>query len=166
MKLIKIWEADIVKAYDLQNSFLSNENGFTNEMANCSFEDFKKYLVRKEESSRGVNLKEGYVEDTTYILMNDDGEYVGLFNLRHRLNEFLKNGPGHIGYGIRKEYRNKGYASRGLELLINLAKDIIKEDEIYLSVHKDNLPSLKVQLKNGAYIHHQDDKEYFTRIKK
>ena len=26
--------------------------------------------------------------------------------------------------------------------------------------------SLKTQLKNGAYIHHEDDKEYFTRVKR
>ncbi len=42
----------------------------------------------------------------------------------------------------------------------------IPEDEIYMSVHKDNPASLKVQLKNGAYIHHENDKEYYTRIKR
>lgn len=42
----------------------------------------------------------------------------------------------------------------------------LTEDEIYLSVHKENIASLKAQLKNGAYIHHEDEKEYYTRIKK
>ena len=36
--------------------------------------------------------------------------------------------------------------------------------EAYLSVNKDNPASLQVQLNNGAYIHHEDDKEYYTRI--
>ena len=51
-----------------------------------------------------------------------------------------------------------------LRLTIEKAKEIIPENEIYLSVHKDNPASLKVQEKNGAYIHHEDDKEYYTRI--
>ena len=50
-------------------------------------------------------------------------------------------------------------------MMISIAKDIIEEDEIYMSVRKENRASLKVQLNNGAYIHHEDDKEYYTRIK-
>lgn len=42
----------------------------------------------------------------------------------------------------------------------------LPEDEIYMSVHKDNPASLKVQLKNGAYIHHEDEKEFYTRVKR
>jgi len=45
------------------------------------------------------------------------------------------------------------------------SKDVIKENEIYLSVNIDNPASLKVQLNNEAYIHHSDEKEHYTRIK-
>ena len=34
-----------------------------------------------------------------------------------------------------------------------------------MSVLKDNPASLRVQQKNGAYIHHSDEKQYYTRIK-
>jgi predicted acetyltransferase len=88
-----------------------------------------------------------------------------LFRIRHYLTEALANGAGHIGYGIKKEFRGKGYASEGLKLTIEKAWSIIKEDEIYMSVHKDNLTSLRVQMKNGAYIHHEDENEFYTRIK-
>ena len=59
-----------------------------------------------------------------------------------------------------------GYANEGVRLAIEKAWSIIPEDEIYMSVHKDNPASLKAQLKNGAYIHHEDDKEFYTRINK
>ena len=36
--------------------------------------------------------------------------------------------------------------------------------EVYMSVNKDNQASLRVQIKNGAYIHHENEKEYFTRV--
>lgn len=102
---------------------------------------------------------------TEYFLWVDD-KIAGLFRIRHYLNDFLKNGPGHIGYGIRKEYRGKGYATEGLKLAIEKAWTIIPEEEIYLSVQKSNPASLQVQLKNGAYIHHEDEREYYTRIRK
>lgn len=101
--------------------------------------------------------------DTVYLL-ETEGEYVGIFNLRHRLTEGLIHGAGHIGYGISPKYRGKGYAAKGLEMLLEIARKIVPEEEIYLSVHKDNLASLNVQKKNGAYIHHENEAEYFTRI--
>lgn len=163
MKLIKLWDADVKKAYELQNSFNKDEHGFVNNAYGLSFKGFKNYVKMQEDYSRGLHLPDGYVPATVYILEAYD-EYVGIFNLRHYLNDFLRNGPGHIGYGISPKYRNKGYASEGLRLVIETAKDIVPEDEIYFSVHKDNPYSLKVQLKNGAYIHHEDEKEYYTRI--
>ena len=78
--------------------------------------------------------------------------------MRHYLTPALANGGGHIGYGIKKEFRGKGYASEGLRLTIEKAWHIIKEDEIYMSVHRDNMASLRVQIKNGAI--------FITKMKK
>ena len=97
--------------------------------------------------------------------MWDDDEIVGLFKVRKKLNDSLREGAGHIGYGIIKKYRNKGYATRGLKLVIELIKDEIEEDEIYMSVNKDNPYSLKTQLNCEAYIFNENEDHYFTRIK-
>lgn len=164
MKLIKIWEADIDKAYDLQSSFDKDENGFCNDAYGLSKEEYINYLKQCQNNSLGINLKDAYVPDTKYILIDDEGNYVGIFNLRHKLNDFLRNGPGHIGYGIRKLYRHKGYATKGLALCLKRAKDL-GIDVVYLSAHKDNYPSIKAQLNNGAYIDHEDEEEVYTRIK-
>lgn len=164
MKLIKLWEADLDKAYALHQTFEQDENGFMNSAYGLSFEEFKDYVKTRENHSQGIGLPEGYVSDTVYIL-EDQQQYVGIFNFRHSLNDFLREGAGHISYGISKEYRGQGYASNGLKLLIDLIKDDLIEDEIYMSVCKYNTASLKTQLKNGAYIHHEDDQHYYTRIK-
>ena len=54
---------------------------------------------------------------------------------------------------------------QGLLLAIEKCNEIIKEDEIYLSVHKDNPASLRVQLGCGAFIVGETEEEYLTRIK-
>lgn len=164
LRLIKLWESDIRKAYELQMSFPKEENGFENRAYGNTYEQYCAYVNNCRLHAAGKKLENGFVPDTIYLLENEQGAYVGIFNLRHRLNPFLAQGPGHIGYGIRKEYRGRGYAKAGLQLLLCEARKIVAEDEIYLSVHKENAASLQVQLSNGAYIHHEDEKAFYTRI--
>lgn len=144
-----------------------SENGFMNDYDNTSYEDFVNFDIPKRlNSANGVNVPNGLVPDTYYFLWNDD-RIVGLFKVRHYLNDALRNSAGHIGYAITPSERRKGYAEKGLQLAIEECKKILppEETEIYLSCRRDNEASLKTMLKNGAYIHHSDDKEHYTRIK-
>ncbi len=163
MKLIKLWEADLEKAYRLQTSFGPNENGFINNAYGYTLAEFLDYVKKCENTSLGIDLPENYVPATVFILENDGHEYVGIFNLRHKLNESLRNGAGHIGYGISltivKRICNTRFSistARGKKIGI---------DEALLSVNKKNLCSLKAQQKNGATIYREDEKEYYTKIK-
>lgn len=144
---------------------LPEENGFCNFCCGLTYEAFiSKALPAYGDMAKGVGLKPGYVPETWFILW-DGGRAVGLFKVRHYLNDALRNGSGHVGYGIRRGERGKGYGTRGLALAIEKARSIIPEDEVYLSVHKDNPASLKVMLNNGAFVHHEDELKYYTRIK-
>ena len=156
---------DIEEEFNFMSK-MKSANGFENPYINISRNEFKeKCLDEIIGQSNGNNLPEGYVPNT-YFYLWDDNKIVGLFKIRHYLNEHLKNGSGHIGYGILEEHRGKGYATKGLALAIEECKKIIPEDEIYLRVDKSNFASLKVMLKNGGYIHHEDEKKYYVRIKK
>lgn len=164
MRLIPLWEADEERAYDLQKSFAPNENGFVNGAYGLSRQAFSEFVQLRKRNSQGLDLPEGHVPDTVYVLEDDSEGYVGIVKLRHRLNDALRQGAGHIGYGIRKEYRGRDYATAALSLALDEARKIVPEDEIYLSVRKDNPASLKVQLRNGARVDHESGEEYFTRI--
>ena len=164
MQLVEIWKTDIDKTYALVQQFPADENGFENDAQGMARADFPAYVQRLHDAADGLGLQNGWVPATKYVLIDDDGTYVGLFNLRHRLNDNLRRGAGHIGYGIAKPYRGKGYATRGLQLCLEKARDVIDEPEAYLSVHKDNAASLAVQRRCGARIDHEDEREYYTRI--
>lgn len=162
MELIRVQDSDYRKTYELLMTFPEEENGFMNSVYGYDYERFLEWIERKRNWSKGKELPEGFVADTTYVLC-DEGEYVGIFNLRHYLNDALREGPGHIGYGIGAKYRGRGYATRGLALALAKARQK-GIHEAYLSVNKDNPASLQVQIKNGAYIHHENEDQYFTRI--
>lgn len=146
---------------------MKSENGFMNDYENISYEDFiNTVLPTRFKYSQGIDLPQNHVPDT-YFFLWDDNKIVGLFKIRHYLNDALKNGSGHIGYGILKDYRQQGYASQGLALAIQECQKLMPshETEIYMSCYKHNLASLKTMLKNNAYIHHEDEDHYYTRIK-
>lgn len=157
--------ADARQEYDFFQQ-LPSENGFMNPYEGISFETFLTDAIpQRLASSRGENLKPGHVPDTYYFLWNDD-TIVGLFKLRPVLNDFLRAGSGHVGYGIHPAHRRKGYGTHGLKLVIQLLKTLpeFTDSEVYLACSQDNLASLKVMLNNGGYIHHSDAAEHYVRI--
>ena len=166
MELKELWNVDADKAYGLFQDFPECDNGFENIAYGLDRDSFQALVERKRLNSLGKELPEGFVPDTVYILIDDEGEYVGVFNFRHVLNGFLASGPGHIGFGISPRFRRRGYAVAGLRLLVELVSPMIKEDEIYLSCNRDNPISLKVQIEAGGRIHHETEDLYLVRIPK
>ena len=143
-----------------------DENGLTNAWPGISREDFEnKALPDMLRFERGENLPDWMVPETFLFLWEDD-IIVGQFRIRHYLNDALREGGGHIGQFIKKEFRGKGYGTKGLALTLEVARTIVPEDEFYLRVNRDNPASLKVMQKNGGRIVKEDDDHYYVRIKK
>lgn len=156
---------DIAQAAYACMQELPQENGFSCASYGVTWEEYQAtHIQGLLDMAAGINLRPGYVPQICCFLFDGD-KAVGLFKVRTRLNDALREGAGHIGYGICQSERGKGYATAGLALAVAYARERIAEDEVYMSVNKDNLASLRVMLKNGAYIHHENEDHYFTRIK-
>lgn len=113
---------DIDKEYEAIIKIPHNENRFENKYWNVSKEEFKNEVIPKLlNNSKGIDLAEGRVPDSYFFLWNNQ-DIVGIFKIRHYLNDFLRKGPGHISYSILKDYRGNGYATEGLKLAIEECK--------------------------------------------
>lgn len=88
------------------------------------------------------------VTDTFFAVRESDARIVGIIDLRHTLNEFLKD-LGHCGYSVRPSERRKGYGTRILCKLIEIAKEAGMK-ELQISVEKENTASRKVIERNGG----------------
>jgi len=151
---------DIIKEVEFIKQVPLLENGFANFFYNVlhkSNEELINYVLTLSYSKELIPIY-------TYFLWVDNN-IVGMYHLLSKLNEEQKRKDGHISYTILKEYRGKGYGTKGLSLMIEEAKQIIPEDEIYMHTTINNPASLKMMLNNNAYIVRNDEFGIFTRIK-
>ena len=147
MELRKINAEDAYAQWQYTTKLPEDENGLTNDFFGVSFEEYKETVLPKIISyEHPVNMPDWFVPETFYYLWDNDC-LVGEFRIRHYLTDALRNGAGHIGYSIGKEYRKKGYGTEGLRLTLEIARKIVPEDEIYLRLLKSNVASLKVMEK-------------------
>ncbi|KGM44670.1 GNAT family N-acetyltransferase [Neobacillus niacini] len=111
--------------------------------------DFEEMVQFLKDNEQGHNLREGWVPDSTFWLINQDKRIVGAVNIRHQLTPFLLNRGGHIGYGIRPSERRKGFATKLLSLSIEKAKELGIRKALVVC-DEDNTGSFKTIINNGG----------------
>ena len=103
-------------------------------------------ILRDNLSSQTANPKFGTSE--TYFAQTEEGEIVGILNLRHTLTPFYQN-RGHIGYSVRPSLRQNGYATAMLQAALEQAK-AAKLSSVKLVCSSDNVASKKTILHCGG----------------
>lgn len=93
-------------------------------------------------ADEATELPPGRVHDTlSWIVDEREPERIlGSISLRHRLNDFLLQVGGHIGYGVRPSARRQGVATAALGLALDQAKSLVLE-RVLVTCAKDNVAS-------------------------
>lgn len=110
------------------------------------YADFAALLDRLNEFRKGIKLPKGYVPSSTYWLV-DKNELIGVSNLRHFLNDNIRESGGHIGLGIRPSYRGKGLGSLLMALTLEKAK-AKGINEVHVHCYKENKASAAMIIAN------------------
>lgn len=112
------------------------------------FDDFPALVARLNNFSLGLDLPDGGVRNTTFWLV-EDGEIVGVSNLRHRMTEKLRLLGGHIGFGVRPSAQGRGVAKELLkQTLIQAGR--LGLSEVLVICLKENMASSRVIEANGG----------------
>ena len=91
-----------------------------------------------------------------------EGEVVGRIQLRHELNEALKEFGGNVGYEVRPSFRRQGVATEMLKQI--LATERAKEmRRLLLTCAPDNIASNKTIASNGGLL---VERKYVERIER
>lgn len=103
---------------------------------------FEEFVQMWKDHSNGKNLRKGAVPATMYWLL-DKGEVIGRVHIRRKLNDFLFNYGGYIGYYIKPSKRKMGYGTKILKLGLAKAKEL-NITKVLLTCDDGNIGSQKV----------------------
>lgn len=117
--------------------------------------DFNLMIKTLNGYRKGINLPDGFLECSTYWLINKSNKILGAIDIRHKLNDFLLFRGGHIGYGIRPQARRKGYSTLMLSLALKQCKTI-GIPKILITCLKDNIGSVKTITNNQGILESED----------
>ena len=131
------------------------------------FERYEEWLQKLENEFTGKNLQPNRVPASTYFLVRkNDNRILGIVNIRHSLNEYLKNYGGHIGYSIRYSERRKGYGKKQLLLALEKCKKLPLK-KVLVTCRKDNIASSKTIESCGGtlenIVYYESEKDHYKR---
>ena len=128
-----------------------------------SFDEYTEWLRKCVADAKQAGVIDGWkVPQTTYWLYVDK-KSVGYGKIRHLLTDKLLADGGTLGYSIRPSQRNKGF---GKILLSELVKECsnIGIDRALLTIHKNNISSINIALKNHGVIEKSSDNLHYIWI--
>ncbi len=111
-------------------------------------DDYTEWCRSIDANTKEETVSPDWVVTDTFFAVDDNERIVGIIDLRHTLNDFLKD-LGNCGYSVRPSERRKGIATEMLRQLLDVAKKAGMK-ELHLSVEKNNEPSVKTIIRNGG----------------
>ena len=119
--------------------------------AGLNFDNFADYKLDCENNRLGIGLKEGWVSYSRLWLIEDE-KFVGVFDLRHSLTEYLKKEGGNVAYYIIPSARGRALAQEGLKLCCKYALEVLGLNEVLVTCNALNIASYKT-MKKVMYAH-------------
>lgn len=118
------------------------------------FEDWLEILKSNFEED---TVMEGFVPASTYMVLTDENEIIGMVDIRHKLNERLEKFSGNISYSIARKFRNQGYATQILKKALTIC-EVYGIDDVLVTCDKENLAGIRTIEKNKGKFENEIDR--------
>src|SRR5689334_21891800 len=106
-RLEKASLAELPGLREMLLQLLDGEGGYTGTAfgrGELTMPEFLQSLVDQEDPAK---LQPGYVPQTNFWILDESNTLVGSLQMRHTLNDALREHGGHIGYYIAPQHRRK-----------------------------------------------------------
>lgn len=109
--------------------------------------------LRLSYADESTELPPDRVHDALSWIVEDrePNRILGSISLRHRLNDFLLQVGGHIGYGVRPSARRQGVATAALGLALAQAESLGLQ-RVLITCQEDNIASARTIERHGGVL--------------
>lgn len=149
MELRRSTLADKEAVLDMMAEFEAHQEAHDGGFWNADQFIYEDWLESNKLMEVGLGLTDGWVPAIQLVSFDTNGRALGFLNLRLRLNDYLFQEGGHIGYSIRPSARGKGLAKEQLRQGLQVAKSKNIKRAL-VTCDSDNAASRAVILANGG----------------
>jgi predicted acetyltransferase len=142
IKLVKLSEQYLDQILEYKREFLETGDNMAGTAGLGEAGDLAIWVENMRKNEFEETVQPGLVPSTTYLAIGDGDRLVGFIDLRHRLNDWLRQYGGHIGYSVRRSERRKGYAKEMLRQVL-LKLEGYEIDQILITCDDDNEGSIR-----------------------
>lgn len=153
MLYLKVPDAqDEARVMDYRAEFLAEGDHVLNGAGGLDrFDQYGDWLAQVLDNRTEETVRPGLVPASTMLCIREEDErLVGIIDIRHRLNEYLNQVGGHIGYAIRKTERRKGYGKEMLRLALTRICPKVGVEKALVTCDKDNEASRRTIMACGG----------------
>ncbi len=143
---------DKVMAY--KADFIKNGDSLDGTAGLVNKETFEEWYADWKDNLSEDTVHDGLVPATTFLVVTDNGDLVGMIDIRHRLNDYLMNFGGHIGYSVIKQHRRKGLATSMLSLALLECKKL-NLSKVLVTCNIENIGSARTIIKNNGILENE-----------
>lgn len=160
IKLVSPDKAYMEQVLNYKKEFIENHEDFAGSGGLRLTSDYDEWLTMLDDNSSDATVRDGLVPASTYLAVTiEDHQLVGMIDIRHRLNEYLENFGGHIGYSIKRSERRQGYATEMLKLALDECKKL-QISTVLVTCDKENIGSVKTIINNGGQLINEVPEDY------
>lgn len=155
IKLIRPTKEYETQVMNYRHEFIMNQESMDGTGGLRNFENYSEWLEYISDNSNEASVHEGLVPASQFLAISiSDNRLIGMIDIRHKLNEYLYQYAGNIGYSIKKSERRQGYATTILSLALEKAKEL-NIHKILITCDSENIASAKIIINNGGILENE-----------
>ena len=152
--LVRPRPEDKTNVMNYKQEFIRNNDQLHGTAMLDDYEVYEEWYADVLKNSSEETVAENWVPCTTLLAYSEENTLIGMINIRHRLNDYLLEFGGHIGYSVRPTARRQGVATQMLTQALEICRQLGIKKRL-VTCDKTNIASAATIIKCGGILENE-----------